>query len=256
MDEGDELTPKHSDVLARPSFFQAISLTVKTKKQPVKGNIGSPIKKSPQVKLASKTARISDEPVPMHQLANSTSSPGKLSIKQLKQQQMNLTKPSIRKPPVPSHSVTTKQGNAVPANNSTESSAQLTGLRSTRGLTSTAKLDLKPIDHTSMKKFKPHPNCYEKFRTKLPKAPAKRDLSDSMQMKTMTSTSKTAISPYQMMLDEMKKNELENETGIARPMIKDLEDSLEFKAGEMTAEDKDDLRASYLAFEERLENLM
>ena len=71
----------------------------------------------------------------------------------------------------------------------------------------------------------------------------------------MSGTIKTLVSPYQMMLEEMKKNELKNGDGITRPTIKDLEDSIEFKAGDMIVENKE-LRTSYLAFEERLENLM
>ena len=66
-----------------------------------------------------------------------------------------------------------------------------------------------------------------------------------------------------MMLEEMKKHELYNGEGGAMMKFeeefsahKDLEDSLEFKAGEMTVEGKEELRVSYLAFEERLENLM
>lgn len=67
----------------------------------------------------------------------------------------------------------------------------------------------------------------------------------------------SAVSPYQMMLEEMKKNEQKNGEGIARPTIQELEDSLLFKAGEMTVEDREEeMRDTYFAFADKLENMM
>ena len=60
-----------------------------------------------------------------------------------------------------------------------------------------------------------------------------------------------------MMLEEMKKNEQKNGEGIARPTIQELEDSLVFKAGEMTVEDREEeMRDTYFAYADRLENIM
>ena len=60
-----------------------------------------------------------------------------------------------------------------------------------------------------------------------------------------------------MMLEEMKRNEQKNGEGIARPTIQELEDSLLFKAGEMTVEDKEEeMRDTYFAFADKLENMM
>lgn len=59
-----------------------------------------------------------------------------------------------------------------------------------------------------------------------------------------------------MMLEEMKKRELQNEEGVARPTIQDVNDSIEFRAGDSVGEDQADLRHSHVAFEEKLENLM
>ena len=60
-----------------------------------------------------------------------------------------------------------------------------------------------------------------------------------------------------MMLEEMKKNEQKNGEGIARPTIQELEDSLLFKAGEMTVEDREEeMRDTYFAFADKLENMM
>lgn len=86
----------------------------------------------------------------------------------------------------------------------------MTNIRSTRGLTSTKQLDLKPIDHTQHAKFTPHPNCYEKFRTKLPKGVVPK----MTRTGGMTDRSGSVLSPYQMMLEEMKEG-----ANIARPTI-------------------------------------
>ena len=84
-----------------------------------------------------------------------------------------------------------------------------TGFKTTREGISTSKkiTNLKPIDHTNHKKFKPHPKLYEKFRTKIP---AKRQLRLASEQPS-GSRQDEIVSPYQMMLDEMKNNEKDAE---------------------------------------------
>lgn len=119
------------------------------------------------------------------------------------------------------------------------------------GMTARA-LNLKPINYVGQ--FKQQSNRIERSRMKLPKATtAKHDFNDLLSEVSSLKGHNAAVSPYQLMLEDMKKRDRE---GLVRPTIKDIEDSIEFLTGDLKLEDKDDFRASYLAFEQKLEKVI
>jgi len=237
LDEAEE-----TETVQRPSILKTMQLSITAKKhkqQPRPSDSQMQMEHSQPKSLHEATGSDAQTASCLKPLTQSPSTAEKLSLKALVEQRHLMNKPRTKKPPVPSFSVPPKL--RMPMG---RQAAQLNGIKSVKGRLM-SKLDLKPIEHTTEPKFVPNPHLFERFRTTF---------------RTQTRKSKEtlleeeAVSPFQMMLDEMKKKELKGGEGVARPTIQELED--DFRVGEMTVEDGPELRASYAYFEEQLENIM